>query len=518
MRDAMSFDTTFYYRLTNSFLGAGQSLDVIPDGSCRLTMAPTGDYSGQFWKLVDLGGGKYGLRTAYLDDCFSLDVINDGANTTPWLAATGNYSGQFWTLTPWGDGTYRLTNDFTGPGTSLDTYSDTHQPFLDTGDHSGQHWTLTQLTRIPDHVVIPELDPKGSVYKTEGPTDFTFYARPEGIVKAVMVFVDFLNAPAGTTSAADTANHLLGNGQAQALYRAQSAQTLILDVTVRSDLGWKRMPGPSTNYSFQTFASHKAYITDAATLFSPAEVRFSEYTFVFLVAPQNAGFPLSPAFNAPPGSGAPSPSGEIRLGVTLGTDSYTNRFINLVHEVGHLFGLPDLYPYGGGADNSLAGCWAIMSDIFHAVSFLGWHRHKNGWLSPSRKTYLAQNTSAWYATLSPLSGACGLSMVVLPIDDALNPSKVFVVEVVQPVLGSDNTLWGDGVLLYTVDATIPTGSSPVVIIPKTTSTSPVYGYLYQAPYLLNDTVSHTEGSASITLEILQKFGFSYNIKIGYQRQ
>jgi hypothetical protein len=109
-------------------------------------------------------------------------------------------------------------------------------------------------------------------------------------------------------------------------------------------------------------------------------------------------------------------------------------------------------------------------------------------------------------------------MVVLPIDDALNPSKVFVVEVVQPVLGSDNTLWGDGVLLYTVDATIPTGSSPVVIIPKTTSTSPVYGYLYQAPYLLNDTVSHTEGSASITLEILQKFGFSYNIKIGYQRQ
>src|SRR6266481_4608212 len=315
----MSFDTSFYYRLTNGFLGAGQALDVIPDGSCRLTMTPTGNYSGQSWQLVELGGGKYGLRTEYLGDGFSLDVINDGKNRTPWLAATGNHSGQFWTLTPWGDGTYKLTNDFTGSAISLDTYGDSHEPFLETGDYSGQHWTLTQLTKIPGKVAIPDLDPKGSVYKTEGPTDFSFYARPEGTVKAVMVFVDFSNAPAGSTSASDTANHLLGNGQAQALYHAQSDQKLILDVTVRSDLGWKRMPGPSTNYNFQTFASHKAYITDAAALFSPSEVRFSDYTFVFLVAPQNAGFRLSPAFNAPPGSGAPSPSGEIRLGVTFGT-------------------------------------------------------------------------------------------------------------------------------------------------------------------------------------------------------
>ena len=40
-------------------------------------------------------------------------------------------------------------------------------------------------------------------------------------------------------------------------------------------------------------------------------------------------------------------SGEIRLAVTFGTDSYSNRYINLVHEVGHLFGLPDLYPDSG---------------------------------------------------------------------------------------------------------------------------------------------------------------------------
>lgn len=109
-------------------------------------------------------------------------------------------------------------------------------------------------------------------------------------------------------------------------------------------------------------------------------------------------------------------------------------------------------------------------------------------------------------------------MVVLPLDDALKPSRVFVVELVQPVLGSNNVLWGEGILLYTVDATIPSGLSPITIVPKKTSTSPVYGYLYEAPYLLHDTMSYTEGTASITLEILQKIGSSYNIKIEYHRQ
>lgn len=142
------FDTSFYYRLTNSFLGSGQSLDVRTDSSYLLKMSPTGDVNDQFWRLVDLGSGKYALRTAYLGDGYSLDVINDGVDTTPHMAATGNYTGQYWSLVPWGDGTYKLTNDFTGPEKSLDTYSGTYEPFLDGGDHSGQHWVVSQLAKI----------------------------------------------------------------------------------------------------------------------------------------------------------------------------------------------------------------------------------------------------------------------------------------------------------------------------------------------------------------------------------
>jgi hypothetical protein len=86
------------------------------------------------------------------------------------------------------------------------------------------------------------------------------------------------------------------------------------------------------------------------------------------------------------------------------------------------------------------------------------------------------------------------------------------------VLGSNGQYWGDGVLIYTVDASINTGNSPVVIIPNQVSDSDDYGHLYQAPYGIGD-VARAQGSGSVSLkvEVLQKFGSSYNIKIEYQR-
>jgi len=133
-------------------------------------------------------------------------------------------------------GTYRLTNDFTGPDVSLDTQGATHEPDLNTGDHTGQHWTLTKVGPIPGTVPIPDLDPKGVVEQTEGPTDFTRFARPRGVVKAVMIFVDFPDVPAGSASAAAAAEHLLGGGKAQQLYHEQSYGQLTLDVTVQREL------------------------------------------------------------------------------------------------------------------------------------------------------------------------------------------------------------------------------------------------------------------------------------------
>lgn len=510
----MSVDTSFYYQLTNSFLGSNQALNVKPDGSGQLEMSTKDGDSKQLWKMVDLGGGKYALRTEYLGDCFSLDVMNNRRKDTPWIAPTGNYPGQSWSLTPRSDGTYRLTNDFTGPGRFLDTTGDTHKPILAPGDASGQHWTLTPAKKIESNVAIPDLDSKGHVDKTEGlPTDFNLYAKPEGVVRAVMIFVEFPDAP-GTASPDDVARHLLGNGSVQKLFGEQSYQRMTLDVTIESRLGWRKMKDSSGQYKTHQFSTHKDYLDEAAGLFS-SDLEFSDYSLVFVATPEGAHLNGASAFTAPQGKGAAGD--EIRLAVTFDGTSLQERYTTLVHELGHLFGLPDHYPDGGGANNQSAGCWSVMSDIFHSLGFLGWHRHKNGWLDATRKTYLDSDTTGWSATLHPLSGPCGLSMVVLPIDDAAKPSEVFVVELAQPVLGSNNEIWGEGVLLYTVNAQIPTGCEPVVILPKKTDTSPVFGSLFKAPYLAGDTATHVQGKASIKLTVVRKIGYSYDITIDYKK-
>ena len=58
----------------------------------------------------------------------------------------------------------------------------------------------------------------------------------------------------------------------------------------------------------------------------------------------------------------------------------------------------------------------------------------------------------------------------------------------------------------------------MVIIPKQVSDSDDYGHLYQAPYGVGDVANVPgPGPVSLSVEILQKFGASYNIKIEYQR-
>lgn len=309
----------------------------------------------------------------------------------------------------------------------------------------------------------------------------------------------------------------MGNGRASQLFFEQSYGACQLTVDVTARLGWRRLEQPSTAYNCHDFASHRQYIAEAAALFAE-EIDCSLYRFVLVVAPPTAAFPDSPAFNAPLGQGAPSPNGELRLAVTFGRDSYRNSYINLVHEVSHLIGLPDLYPYGGGVDSSRAGCWDIMSDIFHCTTFLGWHRHKNGWLPAERKTYLAETPQERYLTLSPLSSRHGLSMVLLPIDDPQCPSKVFVVELAQPMEGATNGPGREGVLVYSVNSTIPTGHSPLVVYPKITSNSPDHGYLCEAAYGVGDRASFSEGGTILTLTVLQQFGHCFHLKLHYTKQ
>ncbi len=139
-------DTSFYYRLTNAFLGRGRALDTYSD-THEPFMARTRNVTGQFWKLTPLGNGFYRLTNWFLGDRRALDTYSD--THEPFMARTRNVTGQFWKLTPVGNGRFRLTNRFLGDGRSLDTYRDTHEPFMGrTRNVTGQLWRFEKLRPI----------------------------------------------------------------------------------------------------------------------------------------------------------------------------------------------------------------------------------------------------------------------------------------------------------------------------------------------------------------------------------
>ncbi|MFL5381419.1 MAG: hypothetical protein ACJ8GN_02715 [Longimicrobiaceae bacterium] len=375
---------------------------------------------------------------------------------------------------------------------------------------------------------IPELKAPKSMNCGEAATDFRHFVKPIGTVRAVMIFVGFPDAP-GVADPAKVADDLLGKGDFARLYREQSSGNLGIDVKVMSGLGWRRLAKRSKEFgtvgsggtvTFDTSAQHQRYIAEAVAAFTPAEVRLADFDMVFVVAPEEAAFRNSPAFPVTKGNGVKVGNKEIRAAVTLGRDSYKNSFINLVHEVGHLFGLPDLYPGGLGAEESFAGCWGIMSDIFRASGFLGWHRHKNGWLAASRKTYVNASGTKTF-TLTPFTESSGVSMLVFPVDNASKPSKVFVVEVAQPTHGfRDGKAGKQGVLLYTVDALKESGESPVEVLPLTPGHDDNFGNLFQAPFGTGDdsgTRTVRGGGASIRLNVLRKSGAGFDVEVTYTK-
>ncbi len=311
----------------------------------------------------------------------------------------------------------------------------------------------------------------------------------------------------------------LGHGEAQQLFREQSYGKMQLEVTPID--GWARMPKTSIEYTggdgVFTWEEHKKYIADALTRPEFAGVNVTDYDMVFIVAAPTAENSMSGSLHV--GNIWLSPAyvrtqGNIDVGgsslelsvVTFGNDSYTNRFTNLVHEMGHVFGLPDLYPFSDFSSETVVGPWDLMDNIFAGTTFFGWHRHKMGWLDPLRKKYLKQGE--WSGIVSPLSSCCGTSMVVIPDERVDRPSKVFVVELTEPVLQSGSTTEyssSNGVLIYSVDATIESGHHPVKVYSNNLAD------LWQAPYTTGDTFDHSD--SPMTVEVGRKVDRGYELKI-----
>lgn len=305
---------------------------------------------------------------------------------------------------------------------------------------------------------IPELDTRGHVYKTEGPNDPLIYDDPVGEKKVIIVYCDYPDRP-HNHSTKERAEKVLGgsddDGTFQTIFKSNSYGKLTLDITHIH--GWRTMPKSHKEYDPVSTEGHRQMFEHAFALYP--EVNFLDYDYALVLMTAKGNF----AFGERSARAIPHRDEKITVGVTQSSQNpYT-----LAHEIAHCMGLPDLYTYTNrvpeGTPSNPLGPWDIMSGS--STGFIGWHRHKLGWLDNDRKTYLAKGTHK--LTLTPLSDDAGVSMIVVPAkgEDADKPSKVYAIEVALPLRPRKQMPRPAGVLVYSVDAKLPTGFNPVVVYP-----------------------------------------------------
>ena len=170
--------------------------------------------------------------------------------------------------------------------------------------------------------------------------------RGIGMLNAVMLFVDFPDAPATETTR--SFYDVLAPGSEQN-FAGQSFGRLDLHITEIPH--WYRMSKNASAYGLTRatatggFEGHRAYMQEAVNL-ADANVDFRGYQLVYVVSTTNAkAIDFSPAFVANHDGngtwGLKADGTVIYAGATFGTDLFRRHILE--HETGHDFGLPDYY-------------------------------------------------------------------------------------------------------------------------------------------------------------------------------
>ena len=303
-------------------------------------------------------------------------------------------------------------------------------------------------------------------------SDFTKQVKPIGHVKALMIFVDFPDAPASAANPnqggrdwRDQQSYWEFLKQSVDFFNTASNGRFQLDVTLKADK-WFRMPKPTTAYGMTratfSIANQKAYAREAVQT-ADAETDFSPYQLVYIMPPRNATqIAFSPELNLYTDK-IEVDNHIVKNGATFGADmfSWGPKIIN--HETGHAISLPESYNGSGtGATHLWVGGWDLMGNIAGASpEYMAWNKWKLGWLDDPDFGCLASDGSAEY-TLSPVETPADGGLTKKGVVIRTSPTTAVVAELRAP-LGNDATetvspgahrMCDWGVLLYKIDVTI----------------------------------------------------------------
>jgi M6 family metalloprotease-like protein len=128
----------------------------------------------------------------------------------------------------------------------------------------------------------------------------------------------------------------------------------------------------------------------------------------------------------------------------------------VIHELGHLFGLPDLYSFQDSTDT--ADYFSIMNKAaVGGIGYFGWEKYILGWLDDPQ--IICHQTGEVAGNLVSLTKKNGLKMIVIPISS----SEVLVVEN-RTKEGIDKMIPNPGIIAYVVDSSIEGGKNPIKVL------------------------------------------------------
>jgi len=355
------------------------------------------------------------------------------------------------------------------------------------------------------------LTPPRAIFLGEGPTNPALHPPATGTLKAVMLFARF---PDGEEDRDMRELHRMLVPGAVEFFERSSYGRMKLEVDPHFQ--WYPMAGKSTDsgYDCSKHGPHKSYISEVVAA-ADADVDFSSYSLIYVVANKAPGTFNSPTFNSHRRGGFKADGHEIHHAVTFGNDIRGENWgwQTLVHETGHVLGLPDLYRYAprGGAYKELhkfTGSWDPMGFQCHAQHYLAWHKRKLDWLED--EAFAVVDAGKQTVEISHIDEARGTKALVLPLSE----TEAFVAEVRH--LSDDCS--EPGVLIYKVSVAVRSGSGPVQVLPSTLDDDrkfPGLARRYIALYdaLYRDGTTFHDEAAGVRIDVQEAKGRRFRLDV-----
>lgn len=340
--------------------------------------------------------------------------------------------------------------------------------------------TIASVSTTPTTACrLPVADGRGDV-SIGGWPRIAERSKTTGTVVATVVMVDFPDSPATMTPQAAFAK-ISG---ATATFTEVSYGRL--NYAFNPQFKWYRMSNPANYYAplNGSFAKHRAYIAEAASLADP-EVDFSSTdSLVILANPDARGLGMAgPAFSAINRNGITLDGKYISNGATSAYDLNYWSSIWLNHEITHTFGLVDVYAATReNANNAYDGhryvgefsYMGLSSFDGNAPSLFAYERWNLGWLDDSQ--IVCSTDKEISQLITPVQATGGIKAVIVP----LTTTKALVVES-RRALGLDRRIAKSGALVYTVDSSVQSGYGPVRVYPSSVTSDPRYLQAPRAP-------------------------------------